>query len=91
MEQKLTDRLLNVLQRCNRKMLRYMAGVRWQDGRSSMEVRDMCGVEDLSVKLRQRRLRWFGQVRRAEGSLVKEVEEVKIGGKRPVERPKKKW
>jgi len=56
-----------------------------------MEVRDMCGVEDLSVKLRQRRLRWFGQVRRAEGSLVKEVEEVKIGGKRPVERPKKKW
>ena len=23
----------------------------------------MCGVEDLSVKLRQRRLRWFGHVK----------------------------
>ena len=30
-------------------------GVRWQNGRCSMEVRDMCGVEDLSVELRQRR------------------------------------
>ena len=53
----LTDRLMDVLQRCNCKMLRYMAGVRLQDEKSSMEVRDMCGVEDLSAKLRQRRLR----------------------------------
>ena len=36
------DRLLNVLQRCDCKMLRYMGGVRWQDGKSSIEVRDMC-------------------------------------------------
>ena len=50
-----------LLRRCDRKMLRYMTGVRWQDGRSSSEVTEMCGVEDLSVnfKLRQRRLRWF--------------------------------
>ena len=56
--------LLNVLQRCDHKMLRYMAG-----------------VEDISVKLRQRRLRWFRHVKRAEDSLLKEVEEVKINGR----------
>ena len=66
----LTDRLINVLQRCDCKMLRYMAGEKWEDGKSSFELRDMCGVEDLSVKVRQRRLRWFGHVGRAEGSLL---------------------
>ena len=35
------------------------------------------------------RLRWFGHVRRAEGSLLNEVEEVRILGGRPVGRPKK--
>ena len=33
----------------------------------------MCGVEDLSIKLRQRRLRWFGHVKRAEGGVLGEV------------------
>ena len=45
----------------------------------------------VAVKLRQRRLSWFGQVNRAEGSLLKEVEDLKIGGRRPVGNPKKKW
>ena len=40
----LTDRLMDVLQRCDCKMLRYMAGVKWKDGKSSTEVRDMGGV-----------------------------------------------
>ena len=48
-------------------------------------------MEDLSVKVRQRRQRWFGHVRRTEGSLLNEVEEVMIGGRWPVGRPKKKW
>ena len=51
----LTSRLMDVLCRCDHGMLTYMAGVRWQDGRSSSEVAEMCGVEDLSVRLRQRR------------------------------------
>ena len=53
-------------------MLRYMAGVRWQDGKSSSEVAEMYEVEDLSVKLRQRRLRWFRHVKRAEGCVLGE-------------------
>ena len=71
-------------------MLRYMVGVKRQDGKSSSELSGMCGVEDLSVKVRQRRLRWFGHARRAEDSLLNEVDEMRIVGGRPVGRPKKK-
>ena len=63
----LTSRLMDVLRRCDRRMLRYMAGVRWQDWKSSSEVAEMCGVEDFSVNLKQRILRWFEHVKRAEG------------------------
>ena len=77
------------MQRCDCKMLRYMAGVKWQDGNYSIEIRDMCGVEDLSVKVRQRRLRWLGQVRREEGSLLNKFEGMRIVGRRSVQRPRK--
>ena len=33
----------------------------------------MCGVEDLSVKLRQRRLRWLEHVKWVEGEVLGEV------------------
>ena len=62
-----TSRLMDALYRCDHRMLRYMAGVRWQDRRCSSEVEMMCGVDNLSVKLRQRRLRWVGHVKRVEG------------------------
>ena len=68
-----------------------MARVRWQDGRSSTEVAEMCGVEELPVKLRQRRLRWYGHVKRAEGSVLNEEVDLRVTGRRPVGRPKKKW
>ena len=38
-----------------------------QEWRSSSEVEEMSGVEDLSVKFSQRRMKWFGHVKRAEG------------------------
>ena len=77
--------------RCDGRMLRYMAGVRRQDGRSSSEVAEMCGVDDLSVKLRQRRLRWLEHVKRAERGVLVEVGEVRVGGQQPEEKPWKKW
>lgn len=80
---------MDVLCRCDRRMLRYVAGVRWQDGKSSNEVAEMCGVEDLFVELRKRRLRWFGHVKRAGEGVLKEVEEVRVGGWRPVGRLRK--
>ena len=69
-----------------------MAGMRWQDGSSSSEVAEMCRVEDLSVKLRQRTPRWFGQVKRTERvGVLSEVGVVRVGGRRPAGRPRKKW
>ena len=47
---------MDVIHRCDHRMLRYMAaGVRWQDPKCSSKVAEMCGVEDLSVKLRKKK------------------------------------
>ncbi len=83
----LTDRLMDLLQSCDRRILRYMVGVKWQDRRSSKEVAEMCGVEDLSAKLRKRKLRWFGHVERAREGALSEVREMRVRGRRPVGRP----
>ncbi len=74
----LTDRLMDLLRSCDRRMLRYMAGVRWQDRRFNKEVAEMCGVEDLSVKLRKKRLRWFGHMERAREGALSEVREMRV-------------
>ena len=43
--------------------------MRWQDRISSEEVAKCCGLKEIREKRRQRRLQWFGIVRReAEGS-----------------------
>ena len=39
----------------------------------------MCRVEDLSVKLRQITLRWFGHVKRAQRGVFGDVGEVRVG------------
>ena len=41
-------------------MLRYFAGVKWQDRKSSSEVAEMCRVEDLSYKVREGELDGLG-------------------------------
>jgi hypothetical protein len=51
-----------------------------------------CGVEELEVELRRRRLRWFGHVARVEeGSVLRLAEVLQVGGRRPLGRPKKTW
>ena len=87
----LGNRLTDILRSCDRRMLRYMAGVRWQDGRSGSEVAEMCGVEELAGELRKRRLRWYGHLKRADGGPLGEIEEIRVEGRRPVGRPKKRW
>ena len=73
-------------------MLRYMAGVRWQDRISTEEVSNRCGVRKIQDKLRYRRLQWFGHVKReAEGGVLRLVEEMEVEGKRKAGRPRKTW
>ena len=45
----LTDRLMKVLRGCDRKMLRYMAGVRMMDPISSKIVAERCGLTELTL------------------------------------------
>ena len=58
----LTARLEGILLSCDRRMLRYTAGVTWRDHVRSAEVARRCGVRELGDALRVRRLGWFGHV-----------------------------
>ena len=53
----LTGKLEGLLVRCDHKILRYLAKVRWQDRVSNQEVRRRCDVGDLEDRLRKARLR----------------------------------
>ena len=84
----LSLRLVELLRSTDRRMLRYMAKVRLKDKVTSEEVARRCGLPELPVRLRQRRLRWFGHVRRANGDVINEVYNLSVDGCRPPGRPK---
>ena len=69
----LTERMKGVLRASDRRMLRYIAGVRWQDGLSSEQVARRCGVEELEMKFGRGILSWLGHVMRA-GEGVKMIQ-----------------
>ena len=54
----------DILRKCDRRMLRYMARVKWQDEVSSEEVARRCRLGDILERARQGRLQWFGHARR---------------------------
>ena len=58
----LTARLEAILLSCDRRRLRYMAGVTWRDRVRSEEVARRCGVRELGDVPRVRMLGWFGHV-----------------------------
>ena len=88
----MTDRLRAVLTGCDRRLLRYMAGITWRDHVSSAEVADRCGVELLEGVLRRRRLRWYGHVARRDiEEPLGNILNFEAPGRRPPGRPKKSW
>ncbi len=88
----LTRKLMEVLRAIDHRMLRYMAGIRWQDRVSSADVANRRGIEDLETVLRRERLRWVGHVKRAgEDTVVGVLERLEVEGRRPVGRPGKMW
>ena len=88
----LTQRLERVIVSCDRRMLRYMAGVRLQEHVPSEEVASRCGLRQISEVLRTRRLRWYGHVRRREeGEPLATVRDWEVQGRRPRGRPRKTW
>ena len=88
----LTTRLEDTLQRCDRSMLRYMAGISLNDRVASVEVARICGVKPLDIVMRENRLRWFGHVkRRRGGGVLGAAMEMEVTGTRPRGRPRKTW
>ena len=87
----MTAKMEDIMKSCDRRMLRYMAGVRWQDRVSSEEMAKRCGLKEIQDKMRQRRLQWFGHVRREEGGVLRVVDKMEVQGKRKIGRPNKTW
>jgi hypothetical protein len=88
----LTDRVRNILITCDRKMLRYMAGISWEDRVRSDEVARRCGLVEIDRIITAKRLRWFGHVkRRMEDEPLGRVRGVEVAGGRPRGRPKMTW
>ena len=88
----MTDRVQSIVTGCDRRILRYMAGVSLRDRVRSEEVARRCGVDEVEMVMRKRRLRWFGHVRRREeNDPIRRVVDLEVVGRRPRDRPKKTW
>ena len=88
----LTGRDENLLQGCDRRMLRRLRGVTLRDRISSDEVLRRCGLESVLLRIRKKRMAWFGHVyRRNEEDPLCRVKNVEAPGRRPRGRPKKTW
>lgn len=88
----LTQKLTEQIRGCDRRMMRFMAQVKLKDRIRSEEVERRCGLPEVSLRLRQKRLRWFGHVKRATtGSIIGEVCQLSVDGRRPTGRPRKTW
>ena len=88
----MTDRIQGIVTSCDRRILRYMAGVSLRDRFRSEEAARRCAVDAVETVMRERRLRWFGHVRRREEEdPVRRVMDLEVEGRRPPGRPRKTW
>ena len=85
----LTKPNLQRLQRNDRAMVRQICNIRLQDivTTRSSELLVQLGIEDLDLILKERRLRWYGHVKRSNGA-VKTAFDIKVDGERGPGRPK---
>ena len=88
----LTKPSLQRLQRNDRAKIRQICNVKPQDTATirSTELLARLGIEDLDLILKERRLRWYGQVERSNGA-VKTAFDIQVDGKHGPGRPKMTW
>ncbi len=73
-------------------MLRHIHGVKYEDRVTNEEIRSEAGVSELSIKMRVKRLQWYGYMcRRDEDEDIRRVMEMGVSGKRRRGRPKQRW
>ena len=74
------------------KMLRWMCGVTRLDRIKNDYIRDTVKVAEVTKKMQERRLQWYGHVmRREEESVLRRVMNMEVPGKRKRGRPRKRW
>ena len=90
-EMKVDD--LRRLECTERRMLRWICGVRLTDRVRTAELYERMGVEEaIDRVVENRRLQWYGHVlRRDEGENVRRVLDIEVDGRKKKGRPKKTW
>lgn len=74
------------------KMLRWMCGVTRLDNISIERIRGTTKVVEVSKKVQERRLQWYGHVKRRDGQyLGNRVLNMGVEGRTRRERPKRRW
>uniref|UniRef100_A0A914XRT6 Uncharacterized protein n=1 Tax=Plectus sambesii TaxID=2011161 RepID=A0A914XRT6_9BILA len=74
------------------RMLRWMCGLTRLDRVRNEVVRRMVGVAEITGKMQEGRLRWFGHVtRRPEDYIGNITQKIEVEGRRPRGWPKKRW
>ena len=80
------------LETAEMRMLRWMCGKTMTDHIPNVTFRRLLGVEAISKKIREGRLRWYEHVRRKFNSVpVRRVECISVQGKRKRGRPRRTW
>nr|GEV04133.1 protein transport protein SEC24-like CEF [Tanacetum cinerariifolium] len=88
----ITKTLANMMEVAKLRMLRWTCGKSMLDMIPNGVYRAELEVETIINKMRERRLRWFGHVRRrAQSAPVRRVEALVVDGVRRRGRPKLKW
>ncbi|XP_063841023.1 uncharacterized protein LOC135089389 [Scylla paramamosain] len=75
------------------KMLRWMVGVNRTDRIRNKYIRGTVKVVEVSKKIQESRLRWYGHLRRRVGEdhVGREIMEMEVEGVRRRGRPKRRW
>ena len=75
------------------KMLRWMVGVTRKDRIRNEYIRGTVKVVEVSRKIQESRMRWYGHLKRREGEdhVAREAMELEVEGRRKRGRPKTRW
>ena len=70
------------------RMLRWIQGVSLRERKRNEEIREAATVQPITTHLIQKRLRWYGHVRRRyDGRMTRTVLDMEVEGVRPRGRP----
>jgi len=79
------------LERTKMRMLQWILGLTLRDRKRNDDIRRILGVEYITDKVREARMRWYGHVqRREEDDCVKWILEANVGGQQSRGRQRKR-